>query len=298
MTEMQVGSFLAVAETLNFSRAAEQMSISQPTLSKHIKLLEESLGFSLLERNRSAVSLTPEGVLMYHTLRGVRDQIKLSVARSRSGNVGGRKKVGIAIMRGLSVSRIPALKDAIANYQAAEQGNEVILMRADVKELWSMFKSGDADVVVLPEYVSTDGRMLEAVPLCRSKAVLFSGAPDELKVEKGELNLPDCNLITVRPEGDVDYYEYFSKVLEHHGLDPARCSQTNSISGMLNAAAAGLGAAVFFDVSYLCNDPALTWRELPGVEVGIQALFGLKSGTFLRFLGCLQQSIEELYGQV
>ena len=140
MTEMQIGSFLAVAETLNFSRAAEQMAISQPTLSKHIKLLEESLGFPLLERTRSAVALTPEGVLMYHTLKGVRDQVKLSIARSRSGNVGGKKKVGIGIMRGLSVDRIPVLKNAIAQYRAAEAGNDVIMIRSDVKNLWSMLK--------------------------------------------------------------------------------------------------------------------------------------------------------------
>lgn len=294
MTEMQIGSFLAVAETLNFSRAAEQMAISQPTLSKHIKLLEEGLGFALLERTRSTVSLTPEGVLMYHTLKGVRDQVKLSITRSRSGRVGGRKKVGIGLMRGISVDRIPILKEAIARYTAADPDNEVVMMRADIKQLWACLRSGDVDVMVVPDYVAWEGRILESVPLCRSKGILLSGNADEIKAERGELNLPETKLFTIRPESDVDYYEYFSKVLEQRGLDPAICQQTNSISGMLNAAACGLGAAMFFDVSTMCYDPTITWRELPGVEVEIQALFGLKSGTFLRFLGCLQQCLEEM----
>ena len=292
MTEMQIGSFLAVAETLNFSRAAEQMAISQPTLSKHIKLLEESLGFPLLERTRSAVALTPDGVLMYHTLKGVRDQVKLSIARSRSGNVGGKKKVGIGIMRGLSVDRIPVLKNAIAQYRAAEAGNDVIMIRSDVKNLWSMLKSGDADLLVLPDYVSGGNRILESVPLARSKVMLFSGSNTVLKMENGELNLPESTLLTIKPEADPDFYDYFSRTLEQRGLNPAACSQTNSISGMLNAASCGLGAALFFDTSYLWDDPLLTWREIPGAEVGIQALYSLKSGVFLRFLGCLQLCVE------
>ena len=200
MTEMQVESFLAVAETLNFSRAAEQMSISQPTLSKHIKLLEDSLGFLLLERTRSTVALTPEGVLMYHTLKGVRDQVKLSVARSRSGNVGGRKRVGIGIMRGLTVSRIPVLRAAIDRYAESEPGNDVIPMPADVKDLWAMLKSGDADVVVMPDYVSHGGRILESVPLCRSQAVLFSGVESVLQTQLGAQSLAGTPPLTARPE--------------------------------------------------------------------------------------------------
>ena len=292
MTEMQIGSFLAVAETLNFSRAAEQMAISQPTLSKHIKLLEESLGFPLLERTRSAVALTPEGVLMYHTLKGVRDQVKLSIARSRSGNVGGRKKVGIGIMRGLSVSRIPVLQDAINRYRAAEPGNDVVIIRSDVRDLWSMLKSGDADVLVMPDYISGGSRILESVPLGRSKVMLISCSLEVLKTENGELNLPESTLLTVKPEADPDFYGYFSYTLEQRGLNPAACAQTNSISGLLNAASCGLGAALFFDASYLMDDPMLTWREVPNAEIGIHALYSLKSGNFLRFLGCLQLCVE------
>ncbi len=56
-----VKSFLAVARTLNFSRAAEALHLSQPALSTQIKALEEYLGTDLFARNRREVSLTAAG---------------------------------------------------------------------------------------------------------------------------------------------------------------------------------------------------------------------------------------------
>lgn len=54
-------SFTAVAETLNFRRAAESLHVSAPALSKQIRLLEESVGTRLFERSTASVRLTPAG---------------------------------------------------------------------------------------------------------------------------------------------------------------------------------------------------------------------------------------------
>lgn len=61
MTVKQLRAFLAVAQTLSFTRACDRLHISQPALSLTIKGLEDSLGGPLLIRSTRRVSLTPEG---------------------------------------------------------------------------------------------------------------------------------------------------------------------------------------------------------------------------------------------
>ncbi len=61
ITLRQMRFLTAVAETLNFSRAAEICFVTQPTLSAGIKELEDRLGVQLIERTRRSVMLTPLG---------------------------------------------------------------------------------------------------------------------------------------------------------------------------------------------------------------------------------------------
>src|SRR5947207_15466178 len=65
----QVRYFLAVADTLNFTRAAEQCHVSQPALTRAIQQLEEELGGLLLRRERTLTHLTEFGRLIEPHLR-------------------------------------------------------------------------------------------------------------------------------------------------------------------------------------------------------------------------------------
>ncbi len=72
MLEMrQIQVFLAVSELLNFSRAAEKIHLTQPTVSGHLKALEEQLKVKLIERGRRGVRLTPAGELFHPFARRI-----------------------------------------------------------------------------------------------------------------------------------------------------------------------------------------------------------------------------------
>lgn len=62
----ELSSFVAVCEYGNFSKAAEKLYISQPTISMHIKLLEDELNTKLFKRSTKNLIVTKEGLLLYN----------------------------------------------------------------------------------------------------------------------------------------------------------------------------------------------------------------------------------------
>ena len=71
----QVRYFLSVARTLNFTKAADECHVSQPSLSRGIKKLEEELGGDLFRRERTLTHLTELGRLMVPVLKQCYDRI-------------------------------------------------------------------------------------------------------------------------------------------------------------------------------------------------------------------------------
>src|SRR5436190_21874460 len=76
--------FVAVAERLHFGRAAQSLHISQPPLSRAIRLLEEELGVTLFARTRRKVELTPEGERLLDDTRRLTGQLERTVHELRA----------------------------------------------------------------------------------------------------------------------------------------------------------------------------------------------------------------------
>lgn len=93
----QLRYFLAVARTKNFSRAAEQCHVAQPSLSQQIMKLEGELDERLFERTKRDVALTPAGELFRAHAERVLDEVALArdTVREMRGLVRGRVTLGV-----------------------------------------------------------------------------------------------------------------------------------------------------------------------------------------------------------
>ena len=99
--------FIAVAECLNFSKAAQKLHIAQPPLSRQIRQLEEDLGVSLLLRNKRSVELTKEGRVFLEEARKLVAQAGRAIDAARHAGNGdsGLVRVGVPSRLGGAVSK-------------------------------------------------------------------------------------------------------------------------------------------------------------------------------------------------
>ena len=107
MTTKQIDYCIELAHTLNFSRAAENQFVSQPTLTYQIKLLEEEIGFAIFERSGKGASLTPAGAQFVGFLTNMREDLKRAVEQGQNFSAKYRDSISISLMVRQSVYFLP-----------------------------------------------------------------------------------------------------------------------------------------------------------------------------------------------
>ena len=98
MTTKQIDYCIELVHTLNFSRAAENMFVSQPTLTYQIKLLEEEVGFPIFERSGKGAALTPAGAQFVSFLAGMREDLKRAIEQGQNFSATYRDSISISLM--------------------------------------------------------------------------------------------------------------------------------------------------------------------------------------------------------
>ncbi len=101
--------FVGVAEALNFTRAARQLRVAQPALSRQIRQLEAEIGVQLLERNRQGVRLTPAGTTFLIEARAILLHGEKAVAAARESDHAAATHLDVGYVWGLFHTVVPAV---------------------------------------------------------------------------------------------------------------------------------------------------------------------------------------------
>lgn len=98
MTTKQIDYCIELAHTLNFSRAADNLFVSQPSFSYQIKLLEEEIGFPIFERSGRGAALTPAGAQFVAFLAGMREDLKRAIEQGQNFSSRYRDSISVSLM--------------------------------------------------------------------------------------------------------------------------------------------------------------------------------------------------------
>lgn len=144
--------FLAVAETLNFRRAAELLGIAQPALSRSIRQLEQQFGFSLFERSTRRVALTPAGDVLYRD--GADAMRRLTNACARATQIANGLSGSIMVGYSTFAATCP-MSDIIIEFRKLYPNAHVALRLLASSEQATAFEEGTLDLGFIMSNVST-----------------------------------------------------------------------------------------------------------------------------------------------
>ncbi len=144
----QIRYFLAVAETLNFTRASERSFVSQPALTKAIQRLEETLGGRLFDRTKNSVQLTELGRQMLPNLRTVYDGALQARERARR-LTSERKEVVVRVGVMCTIDFHQVLPGFVASRDDRRVDIELSFREGNLEALTDALDQGDVDLGIM-----------------------------------------------------------------------------------------------------------------------------------------------------
>jgi DNA-binding transcriptional LysR family regulator len=228
--------FLAVAELGSFSKAAQRVSVTQPTLSVGIAKLEDEVGARLFERTTRRVSLTPAGSKFLQHARRITQEYEAALRDVSETPQLKRVRAGI-------LSTIPArdLERVVAQHARNSAGEALEILDSTERDIANRLSDGRLDVAITilrPGLESFAQEELRNEPY-----VLFVGANHKLsgveEIEGGEL-AGETMIVRRQCEGLPEISRYFT----NRDVRPSFSLRTLSDDRAMSMVAAGLGVTV------------------------------------------------------
>lgn len=141
----QIRYFLAVSRLLNFTRAAEECNVAQPSLTRAVKLLEDELGGELFRRERSLSHLTDLGTRMLPLLQQCYESALSAKTLAREMRAGRVAALSLALSRTVGMD---LLAQHLGELVQAHPGLELRFVRGNAAEIGEALKKGDVELAI------------------------------------------------------------------------------------------------------------------------------------------------------
>lgn len=188
MTQSQIQYFLAVAQEMSFSRAAELLFVSQPAVSRQVAQLEQELGVPLFERTNQGISITEAGREFEKFFRDSTRSFQQLRERLRNGGEAVRGTVRIGCVEGWDLSEFyPKLLAALTERYPHLK---LDLSGFNHDHIIQSLEHGDVDVVITADNLLYGHDRVSSARLTSRRGILLFSAQHPLAKKEG-LTLSD-----------------------------------------------------------------------------------------------------------
>ncbi len=236
--------FVAVAEELNFTRAAQQLDTAQPSLSQQIRRLETELGVRLLARTKRSVALTEGGKVFLADARRILAHVDRAARRAAQAQQGKIAEVAVGIVPAAEIKVLPKLVPLLERKLPGVRWTFHNLPSAEQKR---MLATGSLDIGLLRGPLDDPRFEVEDVLWERLVAGLSSSHPLAHKKSVAIEQLNDVPFIMVSRRGSPELYDAVRSFCQLSGLHPRVAQRADNVLGNLNMIRAGMGFALLPD---------------------------------------------------
>jgi LysR family transcriptional regulator, benzoate and cis,cis-muconate-responsive activator of ben and cat genes len=238
--------FIAVAEELNFSRAAERLHVSQPPLSRQIRDLETELQVQLLQRDRQSVRLTPAGrALLARSRKLVQDAESL---KAEAQTIGQGREQELQIGYAPSPTAV-VIAEILARHHELSPGARITLHDLSNVEMMSGLRSKklQAALTVRPPAGEMRGLKFETIRHHPPGIICSPGSPLARQCAVRPTEVAGSKLVVYRARDYPEYHAWVSKVLGVRKNGIVISEEYSDVMSLMAAVQAGRGVAVVGD---------------------------------------------------
>jgi DNA-binding transcriptional LysR family regulator len=254
-------AFVAVAEELNFTRAAERLHLAQQALSKQIRQLEDQLGVQLLDRTTRRVELTLAG-------QGFLERARMVLAAAEAAADTARQLAGERATLRIGFAGTAGreqLGPAIEAFRERRPDVDVRLSFGELLEPTGGLRDGAVDVAGLSGRFDRTGLELEPVGSTPLGVAMAAGHP---LAARRSVTIPEyaAEPTFLFPSPDPAFRDFWMGSEHRAGRMPRVVAEFRSLDGLIEAVRAGLGVQLSTELLVEAAGSGLAWRPLEGVS--------------------------------
>lgn len=244
----QIRYFLAVCETANFTRAAEQCNVTQPALTRAIQKLEEELGGDLLIRERGPAALTELGKLMLPHLTQMLAQSDAAKTTARGFMKLEHATLNLGLMCTIGPRR---LIDFLGELRRKHPGIELNLREGTPTQLSEELTSGKLEVAIFAQPTPLDERF-DTYPLFQERFTIAFG-PGHRFEQSRQIRLADLNGESYLGRVNCEFWDMIGALMRERKVKtstPYRSEREDWIQSMVLA---GIGVCCLPEYSVVVD---------------------------------------------